>query len=74
MFGIAGFFIGLGEFQVVASVIRAGVITTFVCLAEDPLALANTKPIFYQTIKDAYPEILIAPVSKPTQEAAAIEV
>ena len=41
-----------------ASIIRAGVMTTFVCLAEDPEALAHTMPILCSTIKDLYPALL----------------
>lgn len=55
--GLAGFIIGIVEFSVLSNVIDAGVTTTFVCLAEDPAALAQTKPILYNKIRETYPAI-----------------
>jgi hypothetical protein len=52
--------IGIGEFSILASVIDSGVVTTFVCLAEDPEALARTKPELYQKIQQVYPSISLA--------------
>jgi xanthosine utilization system XapX-like protein len=57
--GIIGFLIGYFEFSIIASVINSGVATTFVCLAEDPAALARTKPELYQKIQQVYPEIML---------------
>ena len=48
LFGGALMFIG-------TSVIRSGVVATFVCLAEDPAALARTKPELYNQIVSRYP-------------------
>ncbi|EGF82972.1 hypothetical protein BATDEDRAFT_36345 [Batrachochytrium dendrobatidis JAM81] len=53
------FFIGIVEFSVLSSVIDSGVATTFVCLAEDPSALARTKPDLYHKIAEVYPQALI---------------
>jgi hypothetical protein len=57
--GIAGLFIGLVEFSVVAGVIDSGVVTTFVCLAEDPQALSITKPGLYREIQKVYPQVVL---------------
>jgi hypothetical protein len=57
--GVAGLLIGLIEFGVLASVIDSGVTTTFVCLAEDPQALAATKPQLYREIQRVYPEVVL---------------
>ena len=53
------FFIGMSEFAILAEVIDSGVSTTFVCIAEDPSALARTKPLLYQKIREVYPQALI---------------
>jgi hypothetical protein len=57
--GICGLFIGLVEFSVIARVIDSGVVTTFVCLAEDPQALAITKPGLYREIQTVYPQVVL---------------
>lgn len=57
--GIVGLFIGLVEFSVLAGVIDSGVTTTFVCLAEDPQALALTKPLLYREIQRVYPQVVL---------------
>ncbi|KXS11728.1 DUF580-domain-containing protein [Gonapodya prolifera JEL478] len=49
--------IGFAIFGCVASIINAGVATTFVCMAEDPYALARTKPALFQEIQRVYPQI-----------------
>jgi hypothetical protein len=56
--GLISFFIGMAEFAVFATVIDSGVCTTFVCLAEDPVCLARTKPELYQRVQETYPEVL----------------
>ncbi|KAJ3305724.1 hypothetical protein HDV03_001132 [Kappamyces sp. JEL0829] len=50
---VSAFFVGIVEFSVMANIIDSGVVATFVCLAEDPLALAQTKPDLYQKIQQA---------------------
>jgi hypothetical protein len=53
--GLLCFFVGVAELSILTSVIRSGVITTFVCLAEDPAALQRTKPDLYAKIMQVYP-------------------
>lgn len=55
---IGTFLIGIAEFAILSVVIDSGVATTFVCLAEDPLALARTKPELYQQVQQSYPQVL----------------
>jgi hypothetical protein len=57
--GFSGLFIGLVQFSVIAGVIDSGVVTTFVCLAEDPQALAITKPGLYREIQKVYPQVVL---------------
>ncbi len=57
--GLIGFFIGLIEFSIMANVIDSGVVTTFVCLAEDPQALFQTKPDLYHKIQEVYPQVIL---------------
>ncbi|KAI8895526.1 plasma-membrane choline transporter-domain-containing protein [Globomyces pollinis-pini] len=59
IFGLIGLFVGITEFSVLAGVIDSGVITTFVCLAEDPQALAQTKPDLYRKIQEVYPQVIL---------------
>jgi hypothetical protein len=47
------------QFTILAGVIDSGVTTTFVCLAEDPAALARTKPELYQQIQQVYPQVML---------------
>lgn len=49
--------LGFMMFGVVTMVIESGTQTTFVCLAEDPGALARTKPELYNQFKQVYPQI-----------------
>ncbi|ORX85667.1 DUF580-domain-containing protein [Anaeromyces robustus] len=58
IYGVVAFLIGLMIFSVVAQVINSGVATTFVCLCEDPDALHNTKPEFWEKVKDTYPSMV----------------
>ncbi|KAI8824184.1 plasma-membrane choline transporter-domain-containing protein [Fimicolochytrium jonesii] len=50
-----GFVAGIIQFWVLSETIRSGVATTFVCLAEDPLALRRTKPELYNKFSEVYP-------------------
>ncbi|KAJ3144567.1 putative choline transporter, neither null mutation nor overexpression affects choline transport [Geranomyces variabilis] len=50
-----GFVAGLLQFWVLAEVVRSGIATTFVCLAEDPDALHRTKPQMYEEFAQSYP-------------------
>ncbi|TPX40919.1 hypothetical protein SeLEV6574_g06349 [Synchytrium endobioticum] len=56
------FFVAYAEFTILAEVINSGVITTFVCLAEDPGALYRTKPDLYEAIRQTYPQVSYAAV------------
>ncbi|KAJ3375376.1 putative choline transporter, neither null mutation nor overexpression affects choline transport [Allomyces arbusculus] len=47
--------IGIAVFAMVSSVISSGAATTFVCLAEDPQALAATKPELWTKVAETYP-------------------
>eukprot|EP00158_Paraphelidium_tribonemae_P008918 Partr_v1_DN28724_c1_g1_i1_m61713 putative Probably involved in transport through the plasma membrane (By similarity) len=59
MFGVALilFFVGCLMISIVGMYIRSAVSTLFVCLAEDPAALARTKPQLYESIRQTYPQI-----------------
>ncbi|KAG9323267.1 hypothetical protein KVV02_000161 [Mortierella alpina] len=55
---IMGFVMGLQICFTVGTVIDSGVVTTFVCLAEDPAALARTKPELFERIRETWPEVV----------------
>ncbi|KAF9192182.1 putative choline transporter, neither null mutation nor overexpression affects choline transport [Haplosporangium sp. Z 767] len=55
---LMGFVMGLQICFTVGTVIDSGVVTTFVCLAEDPAALARTKPELFERIRQTYPEVV----------------
>ncbi|KAF9909229.1 putative choline transporter, neither null mutation nor overexpression affects choline transport, partial [Lobosporangium transversale] len=55
---IMGFVMGLQIVFTVGTVIDSGVATTFVCLAEDPAALARTKPELFEQIRLTWPEVV----------------
>ncbi|KAF9170040.1 putative choline transporter, neither null mutation nor overexpression affects choline transport [Mortierella sp. AD010] len=55
---IVGFVMGLQIVFTVGTVIDSGVITTFVCLAEDPAALARTKPELFEKIRATWPQVV----------------
>ncbi|KAG0338210.1 putative choline transporter, neither null mutation nor overexpression affects choline transport [Podila humilis] len=52
------FVLGLQMLFTVGSVIESGVATTFVALAEDPAALARTKPELFERIRATYPAVV----------------
>jgi len=54
-----GFIVGFQMMTIMGSVILSGTATTFVCLAEDPDALARTKPELYDAIRATYPRFVI---------------
>jgi hypothetical protein len=58
--GVVGILVGFAEFSILAGIIDSGVTTTFVCLAEDPQALAQTKPLLYQEIQRVYPQVSLS--------------
>ncbi|KAI9164389.1 pH nine-sensitive protein 1 [Blastocladiella emersonii ATCC 22665] len=53
---ILAFCIGAIMFSLVSVVIDSGVASTFVCLAEDPAALQQTKPELWDKIRETYPQ------------------
>ncbi|KAF9092790.1 putative choline transporter, neither null mutation nor overexpression affects choline transport [Mortierella sp. AD031] len=55
---IVGFIMGLQICFTIGTVIDSGVVTTFVCLAEDPAALARTKPDIFAQIQATWPEVV----------------
>ncbi|KAF9439260.1 putative choline transporter, neither null mutation nor overexpression affects choline transport [Entomortierella beljakovae] len=55
---IIGFIMGLQIVFTVGTVIDSGVVTTFVCLAEDPAALQRTKPELFERIRATWPEVV----------------
>ncbi|KAF8935050.1 putative choline transporter, neither null mutation nor overexpression affects choline transport [Dissophora ornata] len=55
---IMAFVMGLQIVFTVGTVIDSGVATTFVCLAEDPAALARTKPELFERIRATWPEVV----------------
>ncbi|KAJ3315644.1 putative choline transporter, neither null mutation nor overexpression affects choline transport [Boothiomyces sp. JEL0838] len=59
--GLFAFVVGIFQFYVVANVLHSGVVTSFVCLAEDPQALLATKPELYYKIREVYPHVLYGP-------------
>ncbi|KAI1297784.1 putative choline transporter, neither null mutation nor overexpression affects choline transport [Mortierella claussenii] len=55
---IMAFVMGLQIVFTVGTVIDSGVATTFVCLAEDPAALARTNPTLFEQIRLTWPEVV----------------
>jgi len=43
--------------SIVGMVVISGQKTLFVCLAEDPAALARTKPQLFEKFKEVYPQV-----------------
>lgn len=46
-----GFIVGFQMMTIMGSIILSGSATTFVCLAENPSALARTKPELYNAVR-----------------------
>jgi hypothetical protein len=46
-----GFIVGFQMMTIMGSIILSGSATTFVCLAENPEALARTKPELYNAVR-----------------------
>jgi hypothetical protein len=57
LFFFLGFIIGLVVFMILTTVISSGVTATFVCLAEDPAALARGQPELFARIQAVYPRV-----------------
>ncbi|CAO3616314.1 unnamed protein product [Mucor fragilis] len=52
------FIIGMSMFSTISTVISSGVITTFVCLAEDPEALRRVNPELFEAIRQTWPQVV----------------
>lgn len=55
---VIGFLVGIAEFSILSVVIDSGVATTFVCIAEDSLAIAQKQPELYHQIQQTYPAVV----------------
>ncbi|KAF9423191.1 putative choline transporter, neither null mutation nor overexpression affects choline transport [Podila epigama] len=55
---VMAFVLGMQMLFTVGTVVESGVATTFVCLAEDPAALARTKPELFERIRATYPAVV----------------
>ncbi|KAF9103345.1 putative choline transporter, neither null mutation nor overexpression affects choline transport [Mortierella sp. GBA35] len=55
---VMAFVMGLQMLFTVGTVIDSGVATTFVCLAEDPAALARTNPELFERIRATWPAVV----------------
>lgn len=49
--------IAASEFLILGEVIESGVATTFVCLAEEPRVLRDSKPELYEKVVQVYPSV-----------------
>jgi hypothetical protein len=56
---IGCFITGLVMMSMIAGVINSGVVSTFVALAEDPMALARTKPELFEKIRQTWPDVVV---------------
>ncbi|KAI8076565.1 choline transporter-like protein [Gilbertella persicaria] len=52
------FIMGMSMFSTISTVISSGVVTTFVCLAEDPEALRRTNPELFEAIRQTWPQVV----------------
>lgn len=50
--------LGLFVMGVATSIISSGVVTIFVCLAEDPRALQRNNPVLFDKIVQVYPSVI----------------
>ena len=49
--------IAASEFAILGETINSGVATTFVCMAEEPRVLQQSKPELYEKVLQAYPSV-----------------
>ncbi|KAJ1554072.1 putative choline transporter, neither null mutation nor overexpression affects choline transport, partial [Nowakowskiella sp. JEL0078] len=56
---VFSFFIGFVQFMVLAGIIKSGMATTFVCLAQDPQILAERQPALYSKIQETYSTVML---------------
>ncbi|KAJ1963738.1 putative choline transporter, neither null mutation nor overexpression affects choline transport [Dipsacomyces acuminosporus] len=55
---IIAFIIAMGMFTVLLKCIDSGTATTFVCLAEDPQAMARNNPRLFAQVMESYPNVV----------------
>ncbi|KAJ2777671.1 putative choline transporter, neither null mutation nor overexpression affects choline transport [Coemansia javaensis] len=55
---IAAFVMAMGMFMVLLKPIDSGAATTFVCLAEDPDAMARNNPRLFAMVAEVYPQVV----------------
>ncbi|KAJ2081891.1 putative choline transporter, neither null mutation nor overexpression affects choline transport [Coemansia sp. RSA 988] len=55
---IASFVLAMSMFMVLLKCIDSGAATTFVCLAEDPDAMARNNPRLFSMVREAYPQVV----------------
>ena len=71
------FFLGLGVTMTAAEAVNATVVALFVCLAEDPAALARTKPAVYERLvgnmQSWYPQVHLDGTAARSQHAHDLE-
>ncbi|CAG8756343.1 6495_t:CDS:2, partial [Acaulospora morrowiae] len=58
LFVVVCFLLGLTMAIVVTDAIDSGITTTFVALAEDPGALARTKPLLFEKFRQRWPRVV----------------
>jgi len=59
LFAFAGMLVAALIMSTVTETINSGVVATFVCLAEHPHSLANTRPELYRAIRDTYQNLVL---------------
>ncbi|PVU90099.1 hypothetical protein BB559_004797 [Furculomyces boomerangus] len=57
-FTFVGFIFGASVFTTINGVVQSGASATFVCLAEDPYAIARNKPELFSQIAEHYPDVV----------------
>ncbi|KAJ2709689.1 pH nine-sensitive protein 1, partial [Coemansia spiralis] len=55
---IAAFVLAMSMFMVLLKCIDSGAATTFVCLAEDPDAMARNNPRLFSMVAEVYPQVV----------------
>ncbi|KAJ2435250.1 putative choline transporter, neither null mutation nor overexpression affects choline transport, partial [Coemansia sp. RSA 2424] len=55
---LSAFVIAMSMFMVLLKCIDSGAATTFVCLAEDPEAMARNNPELFRMVREAYPQVV----------------
>ncbi|KAK9721189.1 putative choline transporter, neither null mutation nor overexpression affects choline transport [Basidiobolus ranarum] len=58
VFVFFGFVVGYSLFSLTGEIIQSGTATTFVCLAEDPVALQRSQPELFEQVRITYPQVV----------------